>query len=284
MKTHKKRIVVYIFMIIVMILGQPSCSAAAQDPPTQTAVVNTSTPLVTSTPEDTATPESTSTSTATPPPTATFTPNATATQIPEITPPAEGKGNVVGLVLWNNQPVKKAAVWLCHEFTSYGCNEYKANTDQNGYYVFTNISPGEYIVAINSFSSSWWIFYFDSNGSKMQKVSAGQNLILNPWSIWKFDLNVIYPRWGKAISEAHPTLKWDVYPDASYYLLSIYDEKYNAILENIRVDGNDFALEDVTLVTCNYYWILDAYTAEGIKIASTPGEYYFISIDLPGTC
>lgn len=276
-------------MAVVMILGQPSCSAATQGSPTPTDVVNTSTPLATSTPKDTATPKSTSTPTVTPSPSATFTPDVTATQIPEITPPAEGRGNIAGLILWNNQPVTKAAVRLCHEITYFGCNEYKTNTDQNGYYVFTNITPGEYVVAINSFSSDWWIFYFDSNGNKKQKVSAGQNLILDPWSIWKFDINAIYPRDGKAISDAHPTFQWDAYPDATYYHFFIgqdshrVEDTYKAILENIRVDSNEFTLENITLTTCNYRWTVEAYNAEGIKIARMP-DVYFHNFDLPENC
>ena len=289
MSTQKNKIFIYTLIAVVVILGQSSCSSAAQAPPTQTAVMKTSTPLVTSTPKNTATPKSTSTSTATPLPTPTFTPNVTATQIPEITPPAEGYGNVIGLVLWNNQPVAKAAVWLCHEFTYFGCNEYKTNTDQNGYYVFTNITPGDYIVAINSFSSNWWLFYFDSNGSKLQNVSAGENIILNPWSIWKFDLNAIYPREGKAISDAHPTFKWDAYPDAAYYQFSIgqdshkIEDTYKRVRENIRVDGNEFTLENVTLTTCSYRWTVQAYNAEGIIIAQMP-DVYFHNVDMPEEC
>ena len=292
MSTQKNKIFIYTLIAVVVILGQSSCSSAAQAPPTQTAVMKTSTPLVTSTPKNTATPKSTSTSTATPLPTPTFTPNVTATQIPEITPPAEGYGNVIGLVLWNNQPVAKAAVWLCHEFTYYGCNEYKTNADQNGYYVFTNITPGEYIVAINSFSSDWWIFYFDSNNSKLQKVSAGENLILDPWSIWKFDINAVYPKGdGKVISDAHPTFIWDVYPDAAYYQFYISQDsyrnmnfdKYKVILENIRVDGNEFLLEGVTLMNCSYSWAVEAYNAEGIKIAQMP-KGYFHNVDLTEDC
>lgn len=286
MLARNVRKLIFVGLTIVMILAQSSCASSAQVLPTITAIVDTSTPLATSTPEDTATPEATATSTPTPLPTVTFTPNVTATQIPEITPPVEGKGNVAGLVLWNDQPVPNAAVWLCEEFSG-GCTgiyQYKTNTDTNGYYVFKNVTPGKYIVAMNSFSSAWFIFYFDSGGSREQDVKAGGDLILDPWSIWKFNLHATTPRINKVLAEATPTFKWDAYPDAAYYQISIDDINFNTIVEGQRVDGIEFVPQE-PLVTCRFYWNVEAFNAQGIKIASTsPGDMYFYVIDVPGKC
>ena len=269
-----------------MILGLSSCAGSPAVLPTETVSLETSTPEATSTASDSPTPEATSTSTSTPLPTATFTPNVTATQLPEITPAAEGKGNVIGLVLWNDQPVPKAAVWLCEKFEGacIGTYQYRANTDQNGYYVFKNVTPGKYLVAINSFSTGWFIFYFDASGSREQNVSAGENLILDPWSIWKYDLRATTPKIDKILAEAMPTFKWDAYPDAAYYQISIYDINFNAILANQRVDGIEF-IPTQPLVTCRFYWDVEAFNAQGNRIASTkPGSMYFYVIDVPGAC
>jgi hypothetical protein len=246
--------------------------------------------MATSTPVDTPTPEATATQTSTPLATATFTPNVTATLLPEITPAVEGKGNLAGLVTWNNQPVTRAAVWLCEKFEGdcKGIYQYRTNTDQNGYYVFENVTPGKYIVAINSFSTGWFIFYFDSNGSKEQQVVAGKDLILDPWSIWKFDLLPVTPKYGQVMSNAHPTFTWEPYPDAAYYEFSIYDDKSNTVLENERVDGNEYTLTDIALETCNYYWTVQAFNADGQLISQLKAPrstfMYIINADQPGTC
>ncbi len=281
-RTKKTLVHFCLAMSIVLVLS--SCTGSAQAPPTQTVILDTSTP------EDTLTPEATPTFTQTPPPTATSTPNVTATQLPEITPPGEGKGNIAGLILWNDKPVPKAAVWLCEEFDGgcLGTYQYRANTDQNGYYAFTNVIPGTYLVAINSFSTGWFIFYFDSSGNRKQEVSIGETLILNPWSIWKFDLKVISPRDGKDVADAHPTFQWEPYPDAVYYQFSIYDDKFDTVLENKRVDGSEYILEEATLVTCSYYWTVEAYNANGVKISQvkTPLSTVLKLIvhSVPGSC
>ncbi len=285
MNTQTTRKFLTTVFTLIMVFVQSGCSSA-QSSPTETVIVNTSTPMMTSTPADTPTPEATATSTSTPLPTATFTPNVTATQIPEITPPVEGKGNVVGLVLWNDQPVPQAAVWMCERFEGgcVGIYQYKTNTDKNGYYLFKNVTPGKYIVAINSFSSGWFIFYFDAKGSKDVNVSAGQNLVLEPWSIWKFNLRIVSPRIGKTLSQETPTFTWEAYPDAAYYQIYVYDINFNTVVDAQRVDGIEFT-PDKPLVTCRFYWDVEAYNAQGLQIASTsPGDLFFHNIDVPGAC
>lgn len=281
--------ILYVSFIVMLVLS--ACGGgAAQTESAEAVVVDTSTPAATSTPADTPTPKPTVTATETPLPTATATPNMTATRLPEITPAAEGKGNVAGLVLWNNEPVPQAAVWLCERFEGdcLGLYQYRANTDENGYFIFKNVTPGKYLVAINSFSTGWFVFYFDSDGNREQEVSSGGNLILNPWNIWKFNLVATLPKYGKDYSQTNPTFTWEPYPDAAYYLFSIYDEHYDTVLEDVRVDGTEYTLEGATLVTCNYYWTVDAYNANDVKISATRAPrstlMYFINHSVPGTC
>jgi len=283
-------------VVTVIILIQSACSTSTpQALPTDTVIPNTPTLADTPTPTDTSTPEATPTFTPTETITPTFTPNVTATLLPEITPAVEGKGNVAGLVLWNSQPVPQAAVWLCEDFKGncVGIYQYKTNTDKNGYFVFQNVTPGEYLVAINSFSTGWFMFYFDSAGSKMQKVSAGMDLILDPWNIWKIDLHTVAPKDGQVMSNAHPTFSWDPYPDAAYYLFSIYERvmvnnSLKDVLVDKRVDGNEFILEEIALKTCNYYWTVKAYNTNEVLIAQSKSLrstlIYLINADVPGTC
>ncbi len=286
MDTRSARRILSVGFCMILILLQAACAGNAPVMPTETVVLDTDTPAATSTLADTPTPEATATSTNTPEPTATLTPNVTATQIPEIEAPADGKGNVVGLVLWNDQPVPKAAVWLCEGFSG-GCTgiyQYRANTDANGYYVFKNVTPGRYIVAINSFSTGWFIFYFDSNGDREQTVIAGENLVLDPWSIWKFDLRATTPKKDKVLADAMPVLGWDAYKDAAYYEITIYDINFNPVVTAERVDGTEYKPSQA-LITCRFYWDVEAFNADGVKISSTrPGDMYFYVIDVPGKC
>ena len=86
----------------------------------------------------------------------------------------------------------------------------------------------------------------------------------------------------------NPTFTWEAYPDAAYYLFTIYDDQFDVVLEDIRVEGTEYTLEGATLVTCNYYWKVEAYNADDVKISvtkaprSTLMDFYNHSV--PGTC
>lgn len=110
MNTQPVRKTLYVSFVLVLVMVLSACAGGGAQPAAPqvvdaTEIVNTFTPVATSTPANTPTPQATATVTETPLPTATFTPNVTATLLPEIIPAAEGKGNIAGLVLWNNQPV-----------------------------------------------------------------------------------------------------------------------------------------------------------------------------------
>ena len=174
-------------MSIFIIFVLSACATATSAPPTETSILETS---------------STATATITP----TNTPNVTPTQIPEVSPAAEGMGNVIGLVLWNDLPVVNAWVRACEELTLlvtyirgfedplelntiydsfyFTCagNKYDAHADENGYFVIKDVAPGKYhIVANLPKTPDKWIV--NSEESVFYNVSAGENLILSPWSI-----------------------------------------------------------------------------------------------------
>ncbi len=166
----------------VIILLQSACTPAAPSVRTEGVAALPTAAVAT------ATATATSTATSTPPSTATLTPDVTPTQMPVLAPPAKGAANVAGLILWDGQPVAHGAIWLCKGWTFYGgCLDYKSNTDANGYYAFHNVAPGSYLVAINSFGSTWFIFYHDAKGNAKQDVAADQTLVLAAWNIWKLD-------------------------------------------------------------------------------------------------
>lgn len=281
-------------MSIFIIFVLSACATATSAPPTETSILETS---------------STATATITP----TNTPNVTPTQIPEVSPAAEGMGNVIGLVLWNDLPVVNAWVRACEELTLlvtyirgfedplelntiydsfyFTCagNKYDAHADENGYFVIKDVAPGKYhIVANLPKTPDKWIV--NSEESVFYNVSAGENLILSPWSIQYNDLGVISPKIEQNLSEEKPIFKWDAYPDAAYYQISIYDEKDEWILENKRVDGNELT-PDEPMAACKYYWYVEVFNSQGTKIAisdpppslDTP-HWYLSLMDLPTSC
>ncbi len=81
---------------------------------------------------------------------------------------------------------------------------------------------------------------------------------------------------------------WNSYPDAAYYLFSIYDDQFDVVLENKRVDGTEFVLEEETLVTCSYYWTVEAYNADDAKISQLKAPrstvMKLIIHSVPGSC
>ena len=249
---------------ILMIYAPSSCAPAPQVPPTQTTILDT----------------------ATPPPTATFTPAVIATQISEVSRTAEGTGNVIGLALWNNQPLTKITVELCERFQpSSGCGgkKYVTKTDENGYFVIRNVEPGGYVVVTKIIDTNVYLVYLNADQSQLQPVSAGRDLILDPWNIWKLDLHITFPKNGDSTSNAHPTFKWDPYPDAAYYRIFIAEEKDGAmhsILENEKVNGTEFTPEK-SLTTCKYAWLVQAFNDQDTIISEVPPPAYEDAIYLP---
>jgi hypothetical protein len=206
--------------------------------------------------------------------------------MPDIPRAAEGRANVLGLVLWNDQPVIKSAVWLCkgEKYSSVECIERQSvNTDRNGYFVFINVIPGTYNIRINSFGLNWWQ-YLES-----QTILADQNVILHPWNVYKLDLHVTNPGNGKTISEAVPTFKWDAYPQATYYQVSLYDEKGKWAAQNEIVYGNEFTPAQ-PLVACKYFWYVEAFNSKGTLIShsappnSRSAVMEFNVVNVPGIC
>jgi len=267
MQTGNKKIFLLVGLTIAMAFGQSACAASTPVPPIPTVIVNTPTP------EFTSTPKATFTATATPTATVTFTPAVTATQLPEITPAADGTGNVVGLVLWDSQPVTQSTVRLCETWYSYsGCGgtKYIAQTDENGYFVFSNVVPGQYQVVTTVENTNIILLYVNKQQSNQQQVIAGKNLVLDPWNTWKLDLHPVFPKNGQTVSDVPPTFKWDPYPDAAYYKISVGKENNDSttdwILENERVDGTEFTPKD-SLMNCTYDWDVQAFNIQGTIIS-----------------
>ncbi len=205
--------------------------------------------------------------------------------------PQSGMANLIGRVLWNRQPVTNSKVSLCADKV---CNPpvAKAITTSQGWYVFENVSPGKYIVlahAVDPDSDDWFTFIsppnsytrfafmFEGQSPITFDLIAGQTLVMPEINLYKFDLKLDSPADGEKVSQANPVIAWESYPGAAYYGLHLGLEVQPVVGE--KVIGNTYtvtrALPDGT-----YAWSVDAYNADGQKIAEI-GHYRW-SFELSG--
>ena len=197
--------------------------------------------------------------------------------------PAAGKANVQGRVLYNDQPAAKIEVKLCEKFNQYlgGCSGglYKAVTDANGEYVVADVPPGKYeALTVKVFDTPYYVFATKGLISSAQEyeLPADQTTFIDPTHLFKGDLKVQNPRAGGKLENGTGEVKWDAYPDAAYYKVSLYatDSSVTSPYINERIDGNSLKLEK-PLTNGEYRLEISAYNAKDHKLAESPDDYKF---------
>jgi hypothetical protein len=269
-----------VFLVLVFLTVLLSgCSPASTPPPTSVPLTFTPSPIPpTSTPEPTAT--ATPTNTPIPTPTLPF----------EIPSPTTGKGTVIGLVLWNGEPVVKNMVNLCVGFDDNGdCygKRYSTTSNSQGYYIFEDVEPGEYVLRINMFSAGWYHVVDESDEPIYDIVKADEITIFDPLDIYKFDLKTTYPHGSGAVVviETQPTLKWEEYPNADYYIVQLTSCKSVTAegvckpdVESPKIEGGQtsFLVSPPLEVGSQYFWSVTAYNKSGTKIAVGSGDAFYV--------
>jgi hypothetical protein len=244
----------------------PSVTSTSAPPPTSTSLPPTPTPIPL-------------TPTSVPP---------TSLPTPAAPPPASGMGNVVGRILWNAQPVADTEVKLCQDVSMVGgCKgvEYSTRTDATGVYLLTDVPPGEYGLVVHALGADRWVYVTAGLGISARKytVAADQVLTVGDQSIYKFDLKLTGPTDKEQVETGQPTLSWEPYSEASYYELYLTSEKAGNVVNNYRVETNEVTL-DKSLVDCKYTWSVEAFNAQGEKIAETDGYFDFTVTGQPVSC
>ncbi|MBU1660316.1 MAG: carboxypeptidase-like regulatory domain-containing protein [Chloroflexi bacterium] len=204
----------------------------------------------------------------------------------EVPPPESGKSNAVGRILWNGQPVIGTEVKLCEEMGLItGCEgiQFSTTTDEQGYYLFVNVIPGQYAIVVHAIDVDRWLFITARLGLSPKKhtLEAGKTLELGSQHIYKFDLYQISPAEGEQVDEAEPTLRWDVYPDAAYYEVYVSPQNGDSIRE--KLTSNEFTVNK-NLLNCEYSWQVEAFNAQEVKIAEHEGYMHFLVIDQSASC
>jgi uncharacterized GH25 family protein len=94
---------------------------------------------------------------------ATQSPQPTPTELPQ---PEAGKASLIGQVIKNGKPYSNATVRLAEIFrgadneAAFALNEAASPStisDEEGYYVFSNTTPGEYVIIVGSLNTNYQI-------------------------------------------------------------------------------------------------------------------------------
>ena len=199
--------------------------------------------------------------------------------------PAPGTGNLQGKVFYNEKPAENIEVKLCETFSQFlgGCSgeTFTALTDGNGEYLIKNIPPKIYeSLNVKVFNTGYYIFV--TSGiiqAAKYKIEAGKTFFAPDTNLFKADLKLLSPQAGAQVDANNLEVKWEPYPDASYYKLSIHADTMTGAKTEYdyigrRIDGVAFTL-DKPLAPGTYSCKVEAFNANGIKLADNSDEVKF---------
>lgn len=199
--------------------------------------------------------------------------------------PNPGKGNVQGQVFYNSKPVENIEVKICEKFNRFMSGQnctgknHKVKTDREGYFVITDVDPGKYqVILVRVFNTDSYIFAAKGIAgldNVEQVIEAGKTLFIDPKHLFKSDLKPVNPDVDGSISGQKSELKWEAYPDATYYKISVYpkDTKLQGVY-NKKATGNTLILEK-PLVKGEYTWKIEAYNGDDKKLSETKNGINF---------
>jgi hypothetical protein len=211
-----------------------------------------------------------------------FIPSGTGTEKEQ---PAAGRANVQGRAFYNEQPAANVEVKLCETFSRFlsGCGgrTYTTKTDEAGEYLIKDVEPGVYEgLTVRVFNTPYYVFATSGfvNAAKY-KIEADKTFFAPDSNLFKQDLKLQSPKASAKVAATGTEVKWDAYPDAAYYKMSVYADtgsgakpEYDFI--GRRVDGTSFTL-DKPLSPGTYTVRVEAYNGNDIKLAQSSGDIKF---------
>jgi hypothetical protein len=202
--------------------------------------------------------------------------------------PAPGKGNVQGKVMYNSKPAPNIEVRLCEKFNQFfgGCSgqTFEARTDEAGEYVITDVEPKTYeSLMARVFDTESYVFAttgIAGLSSARYEVAADKTLFVRPTHLFKSDLKLVNPKAGSKVSAQGLELKWQEYPEAAYYKLSLYpsDSSVTSPYVGQRVEATSLAA-DKPLPKGEYRVQLEAYNSSDQKLAESARDIKFTVTD-----
>src|ERR1041384_1455964 len=198
--------------------------------------------------------------------------------------PAPGTGNVQGKVLYNGAPVENIEVKLCETFSRFlsGCGGkiYTAKSDKEGDFVITNVPPKEYEgLTVRVFDTDSYVFAttgIAGISSEKYNVVADKTLFVRPTHLFKGDLKVVNPKAGSTVSGQDLELKWQPYPDATYYKFTLYPDNHQITPPYMkqRVDDASFKVNK-PLEKGSYRFTVEAFNKADQKLSETSDDITF---------
>ncbi len=199
--------------------------------------------------------------------------------------PAAGKANVQGKAFFNDKPAVGVEVKLCKTFSQFmgGCSgqTYTAKTDDAGEYLITDVEPGEYKgLTVKVFDTPY--FVFATSGiitAAKYNLEADKTYFAPDSNLFKSDLKLSSPKAGSKVPAENLEVKWEAYPDAAYYKVSLHADtssgaKTNLDYINKRIDGESMSV-DTPLDPGTYTCKIQAYNANNRLIAQTTDDMKF---------
>ncbi len=188
--------------------------------------------------------------------------------------PESGKGNVQGKALFNEKPAAGVEAKLCEKFsTIMGCSgqQYTTKTDDNGEYLFKNVEPKDYEgLLVKVFATPSFVFAAQSLGisAAKYKIEAGKTFFAPATNLFKSDVKLQTPKANAKVDAKTLEVKWDAYPDATYYKIGLFpkDAKVTSPYINHKVETNSFKA-DKTMVNGEYSLRIEAYNANDVRLS-----------------
>lgn len=193
--------------------------------------------------------------------------------------PANGKANVQGKVLFNEKPAEGIEVKLCEKFSQFisGCGGeiFKTKTDANGEYLFADVTPRIYeALTVKVFDTKGYVFATQGLGISASKynLEPDTTFFVSDTNLFKDDLKVQNPKNNSKVDANSLEIKWDAYPDAASYKISINSDAIGGDYVNESTDATNFKVEK-PLANGKYRLKVEAYNANKVKISDSGYDY-----------
>jgi len=193
--------------------------------------------------------------------------------------PEAGKANVQGKVLFNGEAASGVEVKLCQKFNRFMGNcsgdTFKTKTDASGEYLIANVTAGIYEgLLVKVFETNSFVFATGRFGitSAKYKIDADATYFAPSTDLFKSDLKLTDPKSGSTVAGTDLKIKWQAYPGAAYYELTLTPSEYDAdsSFSGHRVDGTEFTVPKA-LKAGKYSLTISSFNANDVKL-SEPKE------------
>ncbi len=196
--------------------------------------------------------------------------------------PAAGKGNVQGKVLFNDQPVEGIEVKICENFSmlmGIKCDgkTRMTKTDKDGIFVLPDLEPNTYGgLTAKVFKSNYYVSPQEGIMTPQKfTVEADKTVYARDINLFKDDVKITNPKAGAKVAVQGLELKWEAYPDAAYYKVSLQPDAGGLPpINDERVDDPTYSVTE-PLTNGKYRMRVEAYNANNRKLAETSDDIKF---------